>query len=410
MVKCRNCKSVEMKKFLDLGTAPPSNAYVSQEELSKAEYWVPLRLYVCTSCWLAQTEDFVAKTDVFTEEYAYFSSMSDTWLAHASAYVDNVCKRFVLNESSLVIEVAANDGYLLGYLQERGIPCIGIEPTHSTAEVARSRGLTMREVFLNGDSAQSLVEEFGKADLVVGNNVFAHVPDVSDFARALRTLVSENGVVTLEFPSIVELIEGGLFDTVYHEHFSYFSLTSAIDVLGRAGLVVFDVEELSTHGGSLRVFAQCKESAPHHVSERVKRFLKREQERGVCSVDFYQRLQGLANGAKLALLDFLISQKKAGLTVAGYGAAAKGNTLLNYSGVREDLLSYVVDKSPGKVGKFLPGSRIPIRSVDNLLEDPPDSILILPWNLAQEVIDQLRSVLVRTPPFYVAIPEIRTID
>jgi hypothetical protein len=324
--------------------------------------------------------------------------------------VDNVSKRFGLSESSLVIEVAANDGYLLGYLQERGIPCIGIEPTHSTAEAARSRGLTMREVFLNADTAQSLVEEFGEADLVVGNNVFAHVPDISDFARALRLLVSEKGVVTLEFPSVVELIEGGLFDTVYHEHFSYFSLTSAIDVLGRAGLAVFDIEELSTHGGSLRVYAQCEESAPYQVSGRVERLLERDRERGVRSTAFYQQLQGLADGAKWSLLDFLISERKKGHTVAAYGAAAKGNTLLNFSGVRQDLISYVVDKSPGKIGKFLPGSRIPIRSADHLLENPADSILILPWNLAHEIIDQLRPVLGAAQPFYVAIPEIRTTE
>lgn len=406
---CRGCGHATVVRFLDLGTAPPSNAYVTEENLTRSEIYVPLRIGVCTSCWLAQTEDHLLEGDLFTEDYAYFSSMSESWLEHSHAYVDDVAERLGLSGESLVIEVAANDGYLLRFVQEKGIPCIGIEPTASTAAAARRLGLQIIEEFLSPETAKSITEEFGTADLVVANNVFAHVPDITGFAQGLRKLVKPHGVITLEFPSLEHLITQGLFDTVYHEHYSYLTLHSATHVLASAGLEVFDVQELSTHGGSLRLFAQPCESGVHEISRSVEEITQREKQAGVQALDWYRHLQSAAEKVKLELLDFLIDQKRQGRVVAGYGAAAKGNTLLNYCGIRDDLLAFVVDRSPGKVGKYLPGSRIPVLPVEALAEQRPDSILILPWNIAGEVVTQLGCQMDSLPDIYVAVPGLRQV-
>lgn len=403
-MRCRGCGSDKLTRFVDLGTSPVSNGYVTEERLAAAEVWLPLRAVICSECWLAQTEDFVGATDVFTPEYAYFSSMSESWLQHASNYVDAVAERFVLDGKSLVIEVAANDGYLLRFVKAKGIPCLGIEPTSSTANAARNLGLEIQETFLDEFTAEKVVSTHGRADLVVANNVLAHVPDISGFSRSLRKLLKPDGVVSVEFPRVTRLIDGNQFDTIYHEHFSYLSLTSVVFVFSRAGLTVFDVEEVPTHGGSLRVFAQRQDSGRRTVESSVDEILRFERSRGVDSVEYYMCLQPAADRIRRDLLRFLVDVAESGRLIAGYGAAAKGNTLLNYAGVRQDLLPFVVDRSPGKVGKYLPGSRIPILPVEALRASEPERILILPWNIADEVLTLLSSEGLHSVEVYRAIP------
>lgn len=404
MVKCRLCGSSALHPVLDLGTAPPSNAYLTEEQARGPETWIPLRINVCTSCWLMQTEDFVSGADVFTSDYAYFSSMSQSWLQHAHEFVSSTAKRLDLGPNSLVIEVASNDGYLLRYVQELGIPCVGIEPTDSTADAAEAIGLRVERKFLTESSAIDIVACHGHADLVVANNVIAHVPDLDDFIKGLRALLGPGGVLTIEFPTVTNLVDRGLFDTVYHEHFSYFGLTSVVDALARRGLVVFDVEPIRTHGGSLRVFAQHAGMGRHPVQSVVAEVLAGEARAGVTTTDYYATLQSAAESAKMGLLEFLLDARKAGQVVAGYGAAAKGNTLLNFAGVRRDLLPFVCDRSPGKVGKFLPGSRIPILSEDALADRHPDVVLLLPWNLRTEIEQQLAQCRGWSARFAIAMP------
>jgi hypothetical protein len=408
MVKCRLCGSSALHPVLDLGTSPPSNAYLTAEQACGPETWLPLRMNVCTDCWLMQTEDFVSGADVFTSDYAYFSSMSDSWLRHAQGFVINSAERMALGADSLVFEVASNDGYLLQYVQELGIPCVGIEPTDSTADAAESIGLSVERMFLTQSSACEIIDRHGQADLVVANNVVAHVPDITDFARGLATLTKPNGTVSLEFAYGVDLVCEGQFDTVYHEHFSYLTLMSLSTVLGEAGLTLVDVEKLPTHGGSLRVFAH------HHArgtaaDPSVQDFLEKEVALGVGGVPFYSGLQPAADAAKYGLQRFLLDGHAARRSIAGYGAAAKGNTLLNYAGVRPDLLPYVVDRSPGKVGKFLPGSRIPVLPVEELLVHRPSAILVLPWNLGREIGDYLGHVADWAVSAWTAVPEIRQV-
>ena len=388
-MNCRNCQGADLTRFIDLGTAPVSNGYLTQNQLSESEAWIPLRVMICSDCWLAQTEDFVTGEEVFTDDYAYFSSMSQSWLDHAAKYVSQVVDRFQLNETSFVIEVASNDGYLLRSVQQRGIPCLGIEPTASTAAAARDKGIETLEVFLSGATAPNIVLNYGKADLVVANNVLAHVPDIVDFASSLASLLKPNGVLTVEFPRITTLIDQSQFDTIYHEHFSYLSLHSMMSVFGQAALEVFDVEEIDTHGGSLRTFSQLKNLGNHDKSESVDKVLMFELNRGVKTLDYYSNIQPIAEAVKQKLLTVLLKAKEQNESVAAYGAAAKGNTLLNFAGIRPDLLGYVVDRSESKIGKYLPGSRIPILNVGELRERKPAIILILPWNLHREVSQQL---------------------
>jgi len=404
-LKCRHCSSQLDLACLDLGTAPPSNSYLTQAQLSLPESYFPLRLLLCQSCLLVQTEDFAQRESLFTEDYAYFSSYSSSWLTHAKNYVQAMQQRFGLTTDSVVVEVAANDGYLLQYVQALGIPCYGIEPTSSTAAMARQRGIEILEVFF-GESLAIQLGQLGKqADLIAANNVLAHVPDINDFVRGFAKLLKPTGVVTFEFPHLLNMVQLNQFDTAYHEHYSYLSLTAVKRIFEANGLFIFDVEQLTTHGGSLRVFAQT--SSHHLISDRVADCLQQEEMAGMLGHDFYRRLQSDADRAKYALLEQLIQFKREGLTVAAYGAAAKGNTLLNFAGVRGDLIQYVVDKNPQKQGKYLPGSRLPIVDIDYLKQQRPDRIIIFPWNLEQEITQELSFVRSWGAQFVIAIPELR---
>ena len=405
-MKCRHCGQLISLPFLDLGSAPPSNAYLGKTDLNGPETWFPLRLLVCENCWLVQTEDHTGREALFTQNYAYFSSYSSTWLAHAQHYVSEIVERFHLNKHSQVVEVAANDGYLLQYVQQLGIPCYGIEPTTSTANVAREKGINIIEQFFGVDLAHELAQNNQQADLIVANNVLAHVPDINDFVKGFSRLLKPQGVATFEFPHLLRLVQENQFDTVYHEHYSYLSLTAVQHVFLSNGLTIFDVEELPTHGGSLRVFVQVSDSAAHVRTSAVSKLLQVEAEAGINSKDFYQNFQTKAESVKDALLKFLLDAKCKGLKIGAYGAAAKGNTLLNFAGVRPDLLPYVVDKNPAKKGQYMPGSRIPIVDETYLRNDRPDYILILPWNLKTEVMTQLEYARDWNAKFVVAVPSL----
>ena len=388
-MKCRHCASALRLPFLDLGSAPPSNAYLGEAALHGPETWYPLRLLVCETCWLVQTEDHAGREQLFADDYAYFSSFSTSWLAHARAYVQAMQARLGLGAASCVVEVAANDGYLLQYVQQAGVPCYGIEPTASTAAAARARGIEIVERFFGVALARELAAQGRQADLMAANNVLAHVPDINDFTAGFALLLKAQGVATFEFPHLLRMVQECQFDTAYHEHYSYLSLTAVQRIFAANGLQVFDVEELPTHGGSLRVYAQRSDSGRQPVAPAVAALLAREQAAGMTTPGFYAGFQGEAVRSKHGLLEFLLQAKREGLKVAAYGAAAKGNTLLNFAGVRPDLLPYVVDLNPAKQGKYLPGSRIPIVDEAHLRQDRPDRVLILPWNLRMEITTQL---------------------
>lgn len=403
-MKCRHCGSELHLTFLDLGSAPPSNAYLSETALHAPETWFPLRILVCENCWLVQTEDYAGREALFTQDYAYFSSFSTTWLMHAKAYVEQMVARLALNAKSRVVEVAANDGYLLQYVKQAGIPCYGIEPTASTARAAREKGIDIIERFFGVELANELVQTGKQADLMVANNVLAHVPDINDFVSGFTRLLKPQGVVTFEFPHLLRMVQENQFDTAYHEHYSYLSLTAVQRIFAANGLTVFDVEELPTHGGSLRVFAQRSETGAHERSAAVAGLLETEAQAGMTTPAFYQAFQHQAEKVKDDLVLFLIDAKRRGLKVGAYGAAAKGNTLLNFAGIRPDLLPYVVDKNPAKQNKCMPGSRIPIVDEAHLKADRPDLILILPWNLREEVMAQLAYVREWGGQFVTAVP------
>lgn len=406
-MKCRHCGSDVSHVLVDLGVAPPSNAYLTKMALKRPEKFFPLRVLVCESCWLVQAEAYSRAAELFNEEYAYFSSFSTEWLEHSKRYVDEMTVRFGLGSSSTVVEVAANDGYLLQYVKEKSIGCYGIEPTASTANAARQKGIEIVQDFLSTSLAQQLSNHGKTADLVVANNVLAHVPDINDFSNACRLLMKPNGVFTCEFPHLMNLISQHQFDTIYHEHFSYLSFGTVINIFAKNGLNVFDVEEIGTHGGSLRVFAQCSDTGSHLVSSRVDDLLSRESLAGMSSIAFYQGFQEHAERVKNNFLRFLIEKKGEGKLVVGYGAAAKGNTLLNFAGVRSDLIRYVVDRSPHKQNKFMPGSRIPIVSEERLSVDKPDFVVIFPWNISDEVKTQLSYLTKSGTKFVVAVPNLQ---
>jgi hypothetical protein len=391
--------------FVDLGFAPPSNAYLNAENLSGPEVHYPLRVKVCKQCWLVQTEDYARAEELFSTDYAYFSSTSNTWLEHATDYTQMITERLLLGPESFVIEVASNDGYLLKNFVAKGIPCLGIEPTASTAAAAEAVGIPVRRDFFGETLGRRLSRDGQPADLVVGNNVYAHVPDINDFTRGLAAALKPEGTVTLEFPHLMRLIEQTQFDTIYHEHFSYLSLTAVARIFAAAGLRVWDVEELPTHGGSLRIYG-CHIAAAIETTSRVGSLLSREDAFGLTRLETYTALQARANRVKDDFLAFLIEQKRVGRRVAAYGAAAKGNTLLNYAGVKPDLLPYVCDAAASKQGKFMPGSHIPIYSPDALREKPPDDVVILPWNIAQEVRTQLATLVADETRFVTAVPEL----
>jgi SAM-dependent methyltransferase len=391
-----------------LGSAPPSNAYLDEAALSAPEAWYPLRLLVCETCWLVQTEDHAGREDLFTEDYAYFSSFSASWLAHARAYVEAMAARFGLGAESCVVEVAANDGYLLQFVRDRSIPCYGIEPTASTAAAARDKGIEIVERFFGVALAGELAAQGRQADLIAANNVLAHVPDINDFVAGHARLLKPEGVATFEFPHLMRMVAENQFDTAYHEHYSYLSLVAVARIFAANGLEVFDVEELETHGGSLRVFAQ-RAGGPRPVEPRVAALLARERAAGMETPAFYAGFQAAAERVKDALLAFLLDAKARGLKVGGYGAAAKGNTLLNFAGVRPDLIPYVVDNNPAKAGKYMPGSRIPIVAETVLREDRPDRILILPWNLRDEIKGRFAEADAWGAEFVVAVPRLTTL-
>lgn len=404
-MNCRHCGTELRLPFLDLGSAPPSNAYLTEADLRAPETWYPLRLLVCEECWLVQTEDHAGRESLFTQDYAYFSSFSTSWLEHARQYLKAMVDRFGLNPSSLVVEIAANDGYLLQYVQAAGIPCYGVEPTASTAAAAREKGLEIVERFFGVELADELARAGRQADLIAANNVLAHVPDINDFVAGFARLLKPSGVATFEFPHLLRMVQENQFDTVYHEHYSYLSLRTVERVFQANGLHLFDVEELPTHGGSLRVFAQRIDTGQHPVSGHIARLRDLETAEGMAAVAFYKDFQRCAEKVKDGLLAFLLEARQQGLKVAAYGAAAKGNTLLNFAGVRPDLLPYVVDKNPAKQGKFLPGSRIPIINEDHIKTDRPDRILILPWNLKDEIGSQLVYIREWGGRFITAVPE-----
>ena len=404
-MNCRHCGALLSRTFLDLGHAPPSNAYLSAADLQRPEIHYPLRIKVCDQCWLVQTEDYARADELFSPDYAYFSSTSSSWLAHAKAYAAQITKRLGLNASSLVIEVASNDGYLLKNFADSGIPCLGIEPTASTAAAAEKLGIPVLREFFGEAMGKRLAAEGRQADLIAGNNVYAHVPDINDFTLGLKAALKPRGAITLEFPHLMRLIKHTQFDTVYHEHFSYLSLHTVSRIFEAAGLRVWDVEELATHGGSLRIYG-CQQDDSRPTRKSVEALVQREAEAGLQTLSTYASFQARANKVKEDLLVFLIRQKHAGKKVAAYGAAAKGNTLLNYAGVKPDLLPLVCDASGAKQGKFMPGSHIPILDPQTIWQVRPDFLLILPWNIADEVMKQNAFIREWGGKFVTSVPEL----
>lgn len=407
---CRSCGSELRHTFVDLGMSPLCESYVAEEDLDAMEPFYPLHVLVCDGCWLVQLQEYVSGEEIFGGEYAYFSSCSDSWVAHARRYVEDVSDRFGLDEDSSVVEVASNDGYLLQHFRDRGVPVLGVEPAENVAEAAREKGIPTRTEFFGEECARRLREEEGRADLIVGNNVLAHVPDLNDFVAGLRALLAPEGVVTLEFPHLMRLVEENQFDTIYHEHYSYFSFLAARRVFEAHGLEAFDVEELSTHGGSLRVYLRHEGRGDvHPVTDRPPALAERERSAGVESLPYYRSFAERVRETKRDLLEFLIEARRRGESVVGYGAPGKGNTLLNYCGIRTDLLDYTVDISEYKQGMYTPGTHIPIHPPSRIAETRPDWVLILPWNIRDEITGQMSHVRDWGGRFVVPIPEVRVL-
>ena len=404
-MKCRHCATPLAHTFLDLGFAPPSNAYLTAADLTRPEKYYPLKIKVCDQCWLVQTEDYTQADELFSSDYAYFSSTSTGWLAHAASYVEKMTGQLKLTKDSLVIEVASNDGYLLKNFVAAGIPCLGIEPTASTAAAAEKLGIPVLREFFGEQLGKQLATSGKQADLIAGNNVYAHVPDINDFTRGLKVALKPGGTITLEFPHLMRLLEHTQFDTVYHEHFSYLSLYTVGRIFKAAGLRVWDIEALPTHGGSLRVYG-CHDGDSRAPTPSVAVVLAEETQRGLQTLATYQYFQAKADRVKDDLLAFLIEQKRAGRRVAAYGAAAKGNTLLNYAGVKPDLLPFVCDAAAAKQGKFMPGSHIPILAPAALDNQRPDYLVILPWNIAAEVTQQNAKLAELGTRFVTAVPKL----
>ena len=405
-MKCRHCNATLTLPLIDLGFAPPSNAYLNKQQLQQPEKKYPLRVLVCQTCWLAQTEDFAQAHELFDADYAYYSSFSSTWLEHAKRYANEMSARFSLGSSSHVVEIAANDGYLLQYFKAVNIPCIGVEPTASTAAAARAKGIDIVQEFFGVALANTLVSQGKQADLTAANNVLAHVPDINDFVAGFTVLLKSTGVATFEFPHLMQLMALNQFDTIYHEHFSYLSLTAVQRIFAANGLTVFDVEEHPTHGGSLRVFAQRTDTGKQPISDRVAKMLRTEDAIGIQTEKYYLAFQARAEKVKDDFVNFLADAKRQGKTVAAYGAAAKGNTLINFAALGSDLIQFVVDKNPAKQGKFMPGSRIPIVSPEALHSQRPDYLVILPWNIADEVTQQNAALAKLGTQFVTAVPKL----
>jgi hypothetical protein len=409
-MKCRHCESNLHNVFLDLGFAPPSNSYLSKEELQKPELTFPLKLYVCDQCWLVQTKDYNTASELFSKDYAYFSSTSSSWLSHAKDYADTIINELNLSETSFVIEIASNDGYLLKNFIKNKIPCLGIEPTDSTANVAEKNGIPVLREFFGVKIANFLSKSGQTADLICGNNVYAHVPDINDFTKGLKIALKKNGTINLEFPHLLNLIDKNQFDTVYHEHFSYLSLLTVCNIFSVFGLRIFDVKTLPTHGGSLRIFA-CHDDDARVTTKNVIDLLNKEEAFGLSKIERYKGFQEKANKVKNDLIYFLIQQKRLGKKVISYGAAAKGNTLMNYAGIKCDLIDFVCDAADYKQNKYMPGNHLPIVSPSRLIEYKPDWVIIFPWNLADEVIYlYAKSLNSWGGKFVVAVPELKVLN
>lgn len=401
---CRFCKHTVTHVLIDLVNSPASNSFLSLEQLNEPEVFYPLKVFVCSNCFLVQVDEYKKSDDIFNGDYAYFSSYSKSWLAHSQKYANMMVERFKFNASSKVVEIASNDGYLLQYFKQKNIPVLGIEPTKNTAEVAIQKGIETITEFFGTSLALKLTAEGVKADLLLGNNVLAHVPDILDFVGGMKILLNEHGVITMEFPHLIQLIKNNQFDTIYHEHFSYLSLYTVRQIFESKGLRIFDVEEITTHGGSLRVFACHIEDASHKTMDSVEAMIAMEIGKGVKDLSYYTGFQRRAEKVKIDMLTFLLEQKKAGKKVAAYGAAAKGNTLLNYCGIKKDFIDYVVDANPHKQNKFLPASQIPVVDEDHLKQDKPDFVIIFPWNLKDEIIHQMHYVREWNAKFIIPIP------
>ena len=391
-MNCRFCNNNLKYKFIDLVNSPPTNSYLTKIQLNEPEIFYPLKLFVCDKCFLVQIDEYKSSKEIFNKEYAYFSSYSTSWLEHCQHYVDMITDRFDYNKNSQIMELASNDGYLLQYFKKKNIPVIGIEPAQNVAQAAQEKGIETIIDFFGVRFAKQLCKQNSEANLIIGNNVFAHVPDVNDFVAGMKIVLKNDGVITLEFPHLMELIEGVQFDTIYHEHFSYFSFHTTKLIFENHGLELFDVEQIPTHGGSLRIYGKHKEDTSKEISPQVNELLNEEKQRGMQTIDYYKGFQEKVNKVKIDLVEFLIQQKRNNKKIAAYGAAAKGNTLLNYCGIKDDLIKFVVDASSHKQGNYLPGSHIPIVDESFLRKENPDYILILPWNIKNEIAEQLEYV------------------
>lgn len=407
-MKCRFCGHTLEKVFIDLINAPPSNSYLTKEQLNELEVYFPLRVFFCEHCWLVQIDEYKKSDEIFSKDYAYFSSYSKSWVKHAEDYVEMICKRLSLGKSSRVMEIASNDGYLLQFFVAKGIPCFGVEPSAGTAKAAEIKGVESIIDFFGSNLATRIVKDRGKQDLIIGNNVLAHVPNINDFVGSLKTVLSDNGTITMEFPHLLRLIQYNQFDTIYHEHFSYLSLNTIKKIFLAHGLKIYDVEELPTHGGSLRIYASHVNDDSHGVTPAVESIKKKEKEFGLQESNIYDSFQEKVNGVKNSFLSYLLEQKRMGKKIVAYGAAAKGNTLLNYCGIKgTDLIKFVVDASPHKQGKYLPGSHIPIVNKERINEEKPSIIIIFPWNIRNEIIAELESTREWGCDLVVVVPELR---
>lgn len=409
-MKCRFCSSELKYEFIDLGMSPPSNSYLSREDLNKEEIYYPLKLWLCENCYLVQIDEFKTAREIFNNDYAYFSSYSTMWLDHAKNYVDMITERLSLTERSSVLEIASNDGYLLQFFKKKNIPCLGVEPTGNTAKVAIDKGIETLIEYFTFDLSNKIKEQRNKFDLIIGNNVFAHVPDINDFVSGLKVLLNERGTITLEFPHLLKLMENNQFDTIYHEHFWYFSLFALQRVFEKHLLKIYDVEELPTHGGSLRLFICHLEDDSKGIYNNVSDVIENEIKMGLKDFRYYNEFREKIQKIKIDFLEFLVSQHKNGKIIAAYGAAAKGNTFLNYCGIKNDMIDFVVDASPHKQGKFLPGSHVPIVKEELIMKRKPDYILILPWNIKDEIIENLNYIKHWKAKFLISIPKLEVVE
>ena len=410
-MNCRFCNEPLSNKFVDLINCPPSNSFLSLEQLNEPESYYPLTIYTCSKCHLVQVDEYKKAEDIFNSEYVYFSSYSKSWVEHARRYVMDMIERFGYNESSLVIEIASNDGYLLQHFRDRGVPVLGIEPTKNTANVAILKGIPTISEYFGSAFAKKLKQQNQKGDLLIGNNVLAHVPDINDFVEGLKVALRRDGVVTMEFPHILRLVEDCQFDTIYHEHYSYLSFTTVKAAFEAHALEMFDVQEMPTHGGSLRIFAKHSKDTNKEILPSVKAMLAKEEAAGITTSEYYRNFQSRVDIIRNDMLTFLLDKYKAGQKVIGYGAAAKGNTLLNYAGIKGDsLIKFVVDAAPSKQGKYLPGSHIPVYDEAAIREYKPDFIIILPWNLKEEIMEQLAYVADWGGKFVAFVPSVQIYD